>query len=104
MPSVLFLLSSRARTANQTLALLGILFLLRRIDDDFCYNLLSFLDTLDDFGVHSVGLTDGYGMGCEGLVAEGPYLVLALAIHNFHILAHGFLGRSKTLSLVGYSK
>jgi hypothetical protein len=67
-------------------------------------NLLSFLDTLDDFGVHSVGLTDGYGMGCEGLVAEGPYLVLALAIHNLHILAHGFLGRGKAESLVGYGE
>ena len=104
MSSVLFLLPSRARTADQTLALLGILFLLRRIDDDFCYNLLSLFDTLDDFGVYSVCLTDGYGMSSEGLVAEGPYLVLALAIHNLHILAHGFLGRSKTQSLVGYSE
>ena len=64
MPSVLSLLSSRARTADQTLALLGILFFLRRIDNDFCYNLLSFLDTLDDFGVHSVGLYLGVMAVC----------------------------------------
>ena len=96
MSSVLFLLPSRARTADQTLALLGILFLLRRIDDDFCYNLLSLFDTLDDFGVYSVGLTDGYGMGCEGLVAEGPNLILALAIHNLISLP--------TVSLVGVKR
>ena len=101
---LLFVISSRARTADQTLTLLGILFYLRCIDDDFCYNLLSLPNALDDFGVYSVGLTDGYRMSSEGLVAEGPYLVLALAIHNLHILAHGFLGRSKTQSLVGYSE
>ena len=104
MPSVLFLLPSRARTADQTLALLGILFFLRSVDDDFCNNLLSLPNALDDFGVYSVGLTDGYRMSSEGLVAESPNLILALAIHNLHILTHGFLGRSKAQSLVGYSK
>ena len=43
-------------------------------------------------------------MSGEGVAVQSPNLVLALAIHDFHILAHGFLGRGKAESLVGYGE
>ena len=43
-------------------------------------------------------------MSGEGFVVQGPDLILALAVNNLHILAHGFLGRGKAESLVGYGE
>ena len=43
-------------------------------------------------------------MSGEGVAVQCPDLVLALAIHDLHILAHGFLGRGKAESLVGYGE
>ena len=43
-------------------------------------------------------------MSGEGVAIQCPNLVLALAIHDFHVLAHGFLGRGKAESLVGYGE
>ena len=43
-------------------------------------------------------------MSGEGVAIQCPNLVLALAIHDLHILAHGFLGRGKAESLVGYGE
>ena len=43
-------------------------------------------------------------MSGEGVAIQCPDLVLALAIHNLYILAHGFLGRGKAESLVGYGE
>ena len=43
-------------------------------------------------------------MGGEHLVAERPHLVLALAVDNLHVLAHGLLGGSEAESLVGHSE
>ena len=43
-------------------------------------------------------------MSGEGFVVQGPDLILALAVNNLHVLAHGFLGRGKAESLVGYGE
>ena len=43
-------------------------------------------------------------MSGEGVAIQCPDLVFTLAVHDFHILAHGFLGRGKAESLVGYGE
>ena len=43
-------------------------------------------------------------MSGEGVAIQCPNLVLSLAIHDLHILAHGFLGRGKAESFVGYGE
>ena len=43
-------------------------------------------------------------MSGEGVAIQCPDLVLALAVHDLHVLAHGFLGRGKAESLVGYGE
>ena len=43
-------------------------------------------------------------MSGEGFVVQGPDLILALAVYNLHVFAHGFLGRGKAESLVGYGE
>ncbi len=49
----------------------------------------------------SVALTDGYRMSGKGVAVQSPNLVFSLAVlHDLHILAHGFLGRSKAQALL----
>ena len=43
-------------------------------------------------------------MSGEGVAIQCPNLVFTLAVHDFHVLAHGFLGRGKAESLVGYGE
>ena len=43
-------------------------------------------------------------MSGEGVAIQCPNLVFTLAVYNFHVFAHGFLGRSKAESLVGYGE
>ena len=43
-------------------------------------------------------------MSGEGVAIQCPNLVFTLAVHDLHILAHGFLGRGKAESLVGYGE
>ena len=43
-------------------------------------------------------------MSGEGVAIQCPNLVFTLAVYNLHVLAHGFLGRGKAESLVGYGE